>query len=61
MTFDPRKNVRFRGKLISELSREEMEEALIQALTQIHQMNAPHLSADQDTPYIKDGFQVSVP
>lgn len=36
--FNPREHARFRGKRIGELSREELLEALEQALRQIHSM-----------------------
>ncbi len=38
MTFDPIKETRFRGKSIPELTREEMQDALVQALKEVHRL-----------------------
>ncbi len=40
---NPRTDVRFRGKPIDELSREELVEALTQALTVIYTLSPPEL------------------
>lgn len=40
--FDPMQDVRFRGKLIAELTREEMQEALVQSLKEAHRLRQPH-------------------
>lgn len=41
--FDPMERVRFRGRPLAELSREEAIEALRQALVELHRRDAPNL------------------
>lgn len=46
MAFDPIREVRFRGKAIPDLTREEMQEALVSALKALRHMERASQAAD---------------
>lgn len=55
MTFDPMKDIQFRGKLISDLSPDELRDALVQALTELHRLKATEPAPDASGSYMGTG------